>query len=119
MDANGLNEPGRRLWDALTDESTPEARLALILEASRTVDRLDELDNVIHGKGVLDLMRFRVLDRAIDDRVQTIHVRVEFSQVLAEARQQGAALKALLAEIAKQTDDAPTPGPAAPSDLDV
>lgn len=119
MDAEGLRAAGRRLWDELVDEGTPEALRALVLEAARSVDRLDEYDNVIQGKGVVELMRFRVLDNVIDPDVQRIEVKVEFSNVLSEARQLAGTLRGLLAEIAKQCGAAAAPAPAVSSDLDV
>jgi len=78
------------LWESLgCEEGTPEGVLAL--EACRAADRLDELDRVIAGKGVLNLMRFRgVVDG--DEPV----VVVKFDGVLGEARQQQNALRQML-----------------------
>lgn len=91
----GLGERGQAVWDAA---STGDAvRDAVVLEAARTADRLDELDSVIQGKGVLNLMQFRVLDdRVDDDDTRNIHVEVKFQNVLSEARQQALALAGLL-----------------------
>lgn len=91
----GLGERGAALYASLTTKSTIE-RSALALEAARTVDRLDELDNIIQGKGVLNLMQFRVLDKEIHEGVMSIEVNVQFQSVLAEARQQATALSGLL-----------------------
>lgn len=66
-------------------------------EACRTADRLDELARVIEGRGVLGLLSFRLgldLEDELGDR--HVDVKVEFSNVLAEARQQQLALKNLL-----------------------
>ncbi|WP_102157695.1 hypothetical protein [Zhihengliuella halotolerans] len=83
----GLGERGAALWKAL--KSKDVARNALALEAARTADRLDELDNVIQGKGVLNLMRFRVLDLSHeDDGSVSYNIEVKFQNVLSEARQQ-------------------------------
>lgn len=84
----GLYGRGAALWSALgQDAETPIGQLAL--EACRTADRLDELDSVIAGKGVLNLMAFRL---SLDDELETgereIHVTIGFQNVLAEARQQ-------------------------------
>lgn len=92
----GLQERGRALWSALGQTLDSPAG-AIALEACRTVDRLDELASVIEGKGVLNLMSFRLsldLEDEVGDR--QVHVKVEFSNVLAEARQQSLALKQLL-----------------------
>lgn len=92
----GLGERGMALWTSLGQvEST--AAGAIALEACRAADRLDELDNIIQGKGVLNLMQFRVLNREKSDDDLNINVKVEFSSVLAEARQQQLALRQLLA----------------------
>lgn len=94
----GLGLRGQMLWD---DMSTGDpARDSVVLEAARTADRLDELDNIIQGKGVLNLMQFRVLDREVaDDGSLNINVEVKFNAVLAEARQQATALAGLLKSV--------------------
>lgn len=91
-----LGERGSELWRGLSVGVTDPGRLALVTECARLADRLDELDNIIQGKGVLNLMQFRVLDNAITDDSQNINVEVKFQSVLAEARQQATALGTLL-----------------------
>jgi hypothetical protein len=55
---------------------------------------------VIAGKGVLNLMQFRLGQPWWDDdREEHVHVTVGFQSVLAEARQQSIALKNLLVEL--------------------
>lgn len=90
----GLGERGSRLWQELYEEGAPEVERALIDELARTADRLDELDSIIQGKGVLNLMQFRV--DAIGDAENDIKVEVKFNAVLAEARQQSASLAGLV-----------------------
>lgn len=103
---SGLGERGVALWEALSTGDAPVDAMAL--EAARTADRLDELDNIIQGKGVLNLMQFRTLSSEMaDDGVKEINVEVKFNAVLAEARQQGAALAALVTKLA-QSDGKPT-----------
>lgn len=96
----GLHRGGLALWRSLGQVEHTAAGV-IALEACRTVDRLDEIDRVIAGKGVLHLMAFRLdLDEIIEgtgDR--NVHVRVEFSQVLAEARQQAQGLRQLLEKL--------------------
>lgn len=94
----GLGERGSALWQAMATRDVP--RNALVLEAARTADRLDELDNIIQGKGVLNLMQFRVLDREIDDDGSVnINVEVKFNAVMAEARQQATAFGTILTKL--------------------
>jgi len=80
---------GMALRALVTDDMDVRTR-ALLIEAARTADRLDDLDEIIHGKGVLELLRFRLSDD--EGRV----AEVKFDGVLAEARQQAGTLKALL-----------------------
>lgn len=95
----GLGERGCALWEALSSSDT--ARNALALEAARTADRLDELDNIIQGKGVLNLMQFRLhLNEIDEDGDRNINVEVKFAAPLAEARQQAMALAGILTKLA-------------------
>jgi len=91
-----LGERGSELWRGLADGVTDVARLALITEAARLADRLDELDNIIQGKGVLNLMQFRVIDKEVTDTDLNINVEVKFQNVLSEARQQATAFAGIL-----------------------
>lgn len=93
----GLGERGLSVWEALKSGDT--ARDALVIEAARTADRLDELDNIIQGKGVLDLMQFRLDFPEGDD--DPFVVEVKFQNVLSEARQQQLAFASMLEKIDK------------------
>lgn len=95
----GLGVRGLSVWEAL--KSGDDARDALAIEAARTADRLDELDSIIQGKGVLNLMQFRVLDNVIQEGSQEISVEVKFAAPLAEARQQALAFAAILDKLDK------------------
>ena len=107
----GLGERGQMLWDEMS--SGDAAKDAVVLEAARTIDRLDELDNIIQGKGVLNLMQFRVLSSEMeDDGVKAVNVEVKFQSVLAEARQQAMALSGLLKSVSPG-EAAKTQAPAA------
>lgn len=94
----GLGERGQEIWDSL--ESTDPVRNALALELARTADRLDELDNIIQGKGVLELMQFRVDDLKLNDEVETVVINVKFQSVLSEARQQQVAMTQIVQKLA-------------------
>lgn len=104
----GLHSRGRALWAALGQQlSTPAGQVAL--EACRAADRLDELDSIIAGKGVLNLLAFRThldLEDMLADE-QHLRITVSFQNVLAEARQQQANFKTLLAEISDAVPAAP------------
>lgn len=48
----GLRAPGRRLWDSVLDEyELEEHELALLVEAVRTVDLLEQLDARVRKEG--------------------------------------------------------------------
>jgi hypothetical protein len=66
-------------------------------EACRAKDRLDELDGIIHGKGVLDLMRFRLHESWGDEGDRTVLVEVKFDNVISTANATANLLKQLLA----------------------
>lgn len=93
----GLGSRGMAIWEAL--RSLDVSRNALALEAARTADRLDELDNIIQGKGVLDLMQFR-LDFPTEEG-GPYSVEVKFQNVLSEARQQQTTFASILEKIDK------------------
>lgn len=97
----GLGERGLAVWKAL--KSGDKARDALVVEAARTADRLDELDGIIQGKGVLNLMQFRVLNREFEEFGEELKIDVEvrFQNVLSEARQQQLAFAGMLEKIDK------------------
>ena len=95
---SGLGKRGRALWGTLNvDAATPDGVLAL--EACRAADRLDELDRIIAGKGVLKLMRLRLeLDELMGNPAAT--VTVKFDSVLGEARQLQGVLRQMLVTLA-------------------
>jgi hypothetical protein len=88
---------GADLHAQITDAHTlsPD-QLVILEEACRTADRLDQLDAIIQGKGVLELMHFRSMDGDSDD-TRTVVMTVD--GVLSEARQQQNILKQLLVSL--------------------
>lgn len=103
----GLGERGSAIWQAMASEDVP--RNTLVLEAARIADRCDELDSIIQGKGVLNLMQFRVLSNEATDDERNINVEVKFAAPLAEARQQAMALAGLLSKLAPADSKAAAP----------
>lgn len=89
---------GSEVASALSDGSD-SARHALAVEAGRIVDRLDELDRIVQGDGVLELMRFRLKDLFSDDDGRSVSVEVKFDNVLSEARQQANVLRQILVSL--------------------
>lgn len=90
-DGEGLGPRGLRLWNDLDGATAAPGERVLIEEAARIADRLDVLDRVLTTGG--DWLNFEPVlpDGSI--------VRVVVTNVLAEARQQQATLKQLLAEL--------------------
>ena len=94
-----LGPGGARLWADITEDhelTTPQ--LVQLEEACRMKDRLDEFDRIIHGRGVLELMRFRLeIDDVLADPTATINVR--FDGVIDKANTTANAMKQLLASL--------------------
>lgn len=105
-----LGPRGAALWVSLGRvEGSPDGELAL--EACRSADRLDELNDVIQGRGVLELLRFRLRDH--EGRV----AEVKFDAALAEARQQQNGLRQMLVTLGVgAVAAAPASAPASPVD---
>lgn len=81
---------GRRLWNDLADKITGEAHRALLEEACRIVDRLDQLDALLKG------------DASQWCRIETLSPRVVELRVdspLIEARQQANTLRQIVAAL--------------------
>lgn len=120
----GLGERGSSLFRALIKGMTDYGRYALLVEAARMADRLDELDNIIQGKGVLNLMQFRVLDKEInpDHEELNINVEVKFQNVLTEARQQQNTFRQMITDLSRggeaKPDEPPAPSAAAETTVD-
>ena len=92
---------GQAFYDALTAAIVrhPGPSRALALEAARAYERLQDLDDVISGKGVLDLLRFRLRDE------EGLVAEVKFDAVLSEARQQQANFAALMKALSPNLDE--------------
>lgn len=105
-----LGPRGRRLYSALIGPTATEPQKVLAEEAARIADRLDELDSIIHGNGVLNLMRFRsMLPHEDEMGDKHLTVKVEFSSVLSEARGQAATLKQILTTLGVEQATAAPP----------
>lgn len=104
----GLRPGGRALWKGLATDGMPENLVALLTEACRVRDRLDQLDEVIQGKGVLQLMHFRsVVDEFFDDDPR--HVILTVDAVMQHAATQAGVLKNLLEKIPAPASKAAKP----------
>lgn len=107
--AFGLAERGQAIYDELSDGTA--TRDSLALEAARLADRLDELDRIIQGKGVLNLMQFRLDFPEADD--EPFVVEVKFQHVLEDARKQALAYSQIVQKlgITDKKQSAPTSTP--------
>lgn len=96
----GLATRGKRLWREITEaHDLDSVQVVMLEECCRSADRLDELDSIIQGRGVLELMRFRCKDAFSDEFDRNLSVEVKFDNVLGEARQQQNVLKQLLVSL--------------------
>lgn len=97
---DGLQVGGFALWNAITAEHDLDAvQLAQLTEACRQKDRLDEMDSIIQGKGVLNLMRFRLDGLEDDGSDRNINVTVKFDAIIDRANTTANAMKQLLAAL--------------------
>lgn len=96
-----LGPAGQAFFEALSGYVVkhPDATRVLIREAARAVDRLEEMDDIIGGKDVLDLLRFRLRDH--EGKV----AEVKFDAILSEARQQQSNFSNLLKVILPNLDE--------------
>lgn len=91
----GLKTGGRKLWRSVTDDyELGEHELSILLEASRTVDALDELQRIVREEGVTK------------DSPQGVRAH----PALVEARQQRVTLAKLVASLRIPLDDAEETG---------
>ena len=78
---NGLKAPGRRLWKGVTEAlELDEHERALLIEACRTADQLDLLDEVVADEGVL------VDGRAHPALVEARQQRITLTRLVAALR---------------------------------
>lgn len=97
---SGLGPGGRALWRAIAKKHTLDgAQRVQLTEACRAKDRLDEMDRIIHGKGVLELMRFRTDAFYDDGDDRNINVTVKFDAIIERANTTANTMKQLLAAL--------------------
>lgn len=80
-----LRDPGRRLWKAITaDYDLDEHEMALLVEATRTVDLLDELEKRIRldGAVIQSPQGLKAHPAAVEARQQ----RIALARILAALR---------------------------------
>ncbi|MDA8439572.1 MAG: hypothetical protein M0Z51_12065 [Propionibacterium sp.] len=83
-----------RFREYMAIASTDPAVSALVVEACRIMDRLDQIDAIITGKSEwIELMHFRTATDAGDE------IAVTLDDCLAEARQQSNALRGILTQL--------------------
>lgn len=93
-DGDGLRGRGRALWDEITEGYALDAtQRAILEEACRCAERLDGLDRIIAGKGVLELLHARHMDE------DGACISLTVDGVMSEARQQQTVFKQLLAAL--------------------
>lgn len=97
---SGLGNGGRCLWrEVVKVHELDITQLVQLEEACRAKDRLDELARIIEGKGVLELMHFRIPHAFIPGLNGEVTVEVKFDQVLNQANATANGMKQLLAAL--------------------
>lgn len=82
---SGLKAGGRKLWRSVTsDYELGEHELSILLEASRTVDALDELERIVREEGVTNVSPQGV--RAHPALVEARQQRVTLAKLVASLR---------------------------------
>ncbi|ORL83912.1 hypothetical protein [Prescottella equi] len=99
-DLDPLGTAGRRLYDSLHDDCDPYSLTAMIVEAARIKDRLDQFDRALSGDA--DCWLSLVDVRGEDD---ILEIRVD--NALQESRQQANTLRQLIGAIRLQKDSKP------------
>lgn len=89
LPAGGYGPRGAAYRDAMADAGLPPSHSPLVDEVARMLDRLDRLDAALHRKG--EWLRFETADGG--------EIVITIDNVLSEARQQAATVKALMSEI--------------------
>lgn len=93
-DSDDFGPRGTAFWSLITDSNTLDpSQTELLREACRCADRLEGLNDIISGRGVLELLRFR----GMDDDGKVVSLTVD--GVMSEARQQQTVFKQLLAAL--------------------
>lgn len=96
----GLSAGGALLWVEVSKAYALDMVQRVTLEeACRAKDRLDDFDRIIQGKGVLELMHFRIPHAFIPGLNGELQVEVKFDAVIANANQTANLMKQLLASL--------------------
>lgn len=90
-----LGARGTELYEEL--RSGDPANDAIALEAARLADRLDDLNAIVLGRGVLNLMKLRLDLPQHPEDPYVVEIKVD--EVLRESRQQSVALSQLISRI--------------------
>lgn len=77
-----LGVRGLAFYDSLITGQVSAAQEALVVEAARMADTLEDLNGIVQGKGVINLMHLRHMDPTDDTQVT-----MTVDSVLAERRQ--------------------------------
>ena len=104
-----LGPRGQRLWDEMAAMKLGPTHVLVLERACRMTDRLARLDSLLEGGDWLE----GVVQRAADDGVVEVHVRVD--RALGETRQHENVLKLLVAELRNAVRPVAAPPGSAPA----
>lgn len=85
-----------------TSTKVPAAKEHLVIEGARMADRLEQMNDIISGKGVIKLLHFRMKEPMDADGLVTVEMSID--GVMAEVRQLQAAFERLTKTLLTQFD---------------
>ena len=85
--SHSLGSRGTAYRDSIIGDATdvPAAKEQLVIEGARMADRLEKMNDIIAGKGVVELLRFRLKSPMDDEGLVTVEMSID--NIMAEARQ--------------------------------
>ncbi|MBN9128497.1 MAG: terminase [Paenarthrobacter ureafaciens] len=79
----GLKEPGRAFWRSVVDDFVPDEReLATLLQVCRTLDMLEDLQDLVDREGLMDSTGKRPHPAVMELRLQ----RIAFARLMTALR---------------------------------
>lgn len=95
LSSHALGSRGIAYRDSIIGDATdvPAAKEQLVIEGARMADRLEKMNDIIAGKGVIELLHFRMKQPMDEQGLVTVEMSID--SVMAEARQLQAAFERL------------------------
>lgn len=97
-DFDGFGTRGQELWDEWADKMPNPGATAVLREACRLADRAERMHRILeHDRAAWAVLKLDdLLSEALDADVPEVHVNLNVSSIVTEARQTAAALNTLV-----------------------